>query len=250
MNEISKINAISKIVWINLEESQDRKEYMETLLKDVNIPNSRINAINGRNTNIDCTSLIKDIQKDNNNLHNREIACTLSHIKAISSLKDCSGDYFMICEDDISFDNIKYFPDNHDSKHIIENAPSDFEVLMIYKTSYDELNELYGDWNEYRSRGTTFYGAVCYIMSKSAIQKFITIAEYINDETFIFSKNAIFNVADVFIYKNLKTYTYKYNFITSIDQYSTLDSNLTFYRQSVEYQLNIIKNDFKKIYNI
>jgi len=247
MNIINKINAISKIVWINLEESRDRREYMENLLKDVNLPNIRINAINGRNNKIDLQSIIKDIPKGNNNLQNEQIACTLSHIKAISSLKYENGDYFMICEDDISFDNIKYFPEYHDLKNIIENAPSDFEVLMIYKTSYDELNELYGDWNEYRNnKNITFYGTVCYIISKSAVAKFIDIAQYINDGTFIFSKNAIFDVADVFIYKNLKTYTYKYNFITSIDQYSMIDSNLTFYRMSTQYQLNVINNDFQK----
>ena len=244
MNEIDKINKISKIVWINLEESRDRRKYMENLLKDVPVQNTRINAINGRYNN-DIKAFIKDIPKGNT-LQNGQIACTLSHIKAISSLKDCEGDYFMICEDDISFDNIKYFPEYHDLKYIIENAPSDFEVLMLYKTSYDELKELYGDWNEYRSRGTTFYGTVCYIISKSAVQKFINISEYLHDDLFIFSNKAIFDVSDIFIYKNLKTYTYKYNFITSIDHNSILDSNLTFYRQSVEYQLNVIKTDFKK----
>ena len=38
-----------------------------------------------------------------------EFACLLSHIKAITSLKDTDGNYFMICEDDISLKNTILF---------------------------------------------------------------------------------------------------------------------------------------------
>ena len=152
----------------------------------------------------------------------------------------------MICEDDISFDNIKYFPNNIDLKYIIDNAPSDFEILMLYKTSCDEIKEIYADWNEYYNNGITLYGAICYVITKKAVNKFINLVEYINDDLFIFSDSIVFDVSDKFIYKYLKTYTYKYNYITSIDQNSTLDSNLNFYRHSVNYQLNVIKTDFIK----
>jgi len=241
INSSSKINGISKIVWINLEESNDRANYMNELLKNINIPNIRINAIDGRKSN-----LINEINnfKMHGSLSNKQIACTLSHIKAILSLKNEDGDYFMICEDDISLNNIEYFPNNIDLKYIIDNAPKDFDILMIYKTSYDTITEIYADWNEYYNKGTTIYGAVSYIISNKGIDNFINnVCNYI-DEKLLLNPNIEFDVSDKFIYKNLKTYVYKYNYITSIDQESTMDSNLTFYRQSVDFQLNVIKNDF------
>jgi GR25 family glycosyltransferase involved in LPS biosynthesis len=246
INSAHKINGISKILWINLEDSFDRAKYMNELLENINIPNIRINAIDGRKNN-NLVDIIKGIKRKDS-LNNKEIACTLSHIKAISSLKNEKGDYFMICEDDIALNNIKHFPNHIDLKYIIDNAPKNFDILMIYKTSYDTINEIYADWNEYNNNGTTIYGAVCYIISNRGVNNFINNVSYYDDENkqFIINNNLEFHTSDVFLYKNLKTYVYKYNFITSIDQESTLDSNLTFYRQSVNFQLDVINNDFHK----
>ena len=102
-----KINFIDKIVWINLDRSKKRRSYMENLLKCVNIKNERISGIDGKI--IDVENVIKKLNKKKE-MSLGEIGCTLSHIKAINSLKYEIGNYFMICEDDIAFDNLKYSP--------------------------------------------------------------------------------------------------------------------------------------------
>ena len=78
--DINKINFIDYILWINLDRSIDRFNYMNNLLSNLNIKNKRIEAIDGNN--LDVKSL-KNF-KVNRILINYEIACTLSHIKAIN----------------------------------------------------------------------------------------------------------------------------------------------------------------------
>ena len=50
LNEFGNLplNFISGIAWINLDRSLKRKKYMMNLLKDINIPNYRISAIDGK----------------------------------------------------------------------------------------------------------------------------------------------------------------------------------------------------------
>lgn len=40
-----------KVLWINLNSSEERRSYMENLLKSYNIENTRISAINGVDSN-------------------------------------------------------------------------------------------------------------------------------------------------------------------------------------------------------
>lgn len=74
------------------------------------------------------------------NLSNREIGCVLSHLKAISQIKELEGEYFLICEDDISFDNINLFQE--DLNQIINNSPS-FEILILFKFYGYKINNIY-----------------------------------------------------------------------------------------------------------
>ena len=99
--DYKKINYIDKIYWINLDRSLERTLYMTNLLNNINVPNERFSAIDGKN--IDVKYIIKDFNLERP-LNNGEIACTLSHLKIINNLKNVSGNYFMICEDDIIFD--------------------------------------------------------------------------------------------------------------------------------------------------
>jgi GR25 family glycosyltransferase involved in LPS biosynthesis len=203
---MNKINGIDKIVWINLERSIDRRIHMENLLKNINVPNTRIEAIDGLTFKRE--ELIK---KYNINpikmLSLREICCTLSHIKAISSLKDCPGQYFMICEDDILFDNIKYI--NLDLKSIIKKAPK-FDILMLYKNNVIHVDKEYLSWKEELLRGNIYDGAVCYIISKEGMKKFNI------------RNNNMINVSDRFIFERLNTIIYKYNLCSTLNVESTI----------------------------
>jgi GR25 family glycosyltransferase involved in LPS biosynthesis len=235
----NKINYINKILWINLDRSPDRKVYMENILNKISIPNFRISAIDGSNfnfkenfKNIVC---LKDLTK-------YEKACLASHLKAIVSLKNDPGEYFMICEDDVSFENI--FLIDNDLKNIIESSPK-FDILMIYKTWFKPIEEQYAQWNKYSIPNIeSISGTVSYIISKSGVQKICSMVEYEND-IFTFSGNNVLDVADEYLYRNVNTYVYKYNFMSTVGTDSTIHPNhLTQHDISKQFQLAQIFNGF------
>ena len=235
----SKINSIDHILWINLERSTDRKIYMENILNNIDIPNTRINAIDGNILDINNLSNVNFKRE----LTKYEIATTLSHIKSINYLKNLDGNYFMICEDDISFDNLAFFKKS--LKDIINKAPK-FDILMLYKTYLYEIDETYDSWKKYYDKGLdyTVFGASCYIISKNGVNKFCENVEYITDSNFLFKKNLDFEVSDIYLYNNLETYIYKYNFISIYDTESLIhNEHLNYVKKCVDNQYNIIVKD-------
>jgi hypothetical protein len=235
--DYNKINGINAILWINLERSENRRNNMEELLKNINIPNFRINAIDGKNVNVrDIINI--EFQRE---LSNYEIACTLSHLKAVNYLKDLEGEYFMICEDDILLDTILLF--NNDLNDIIRKSPK-FDVLLINKIWTYKFDQIYPEWNDYWKNDLQIAGAGCYIISRSGINKLINDAEYIDDNNFIFNTNKKFDVSDIYLYSKLDTFVYKYNFISMVYEESTIhNEHLMANNLSHNFQLNEIITD-------
>jgi GR25 family glycosyltransferase involved in LPS biosynthesis len=222
----NNINKVDKMLWINLERSQTRKIYMENILSSINIDNQRINAIDGNE--------MKDFNYTHN-ISNSEIGCLLSHIKAISSLKDINGDYFMICEDDIVLNNSKLF--DKTLEDIIKEAPP-FDILLLQKITFQIVNDKYIKWSD------SIYGTSCYIITKEGRDKLLNeIANYYDDKINIYKT---VEEADKFIYRHLNTLVYKYNFITTKDdQDSTIhNSHMEFHKESNFNELYKIIDDF------
>jgi GR25 family glycosyltransferase involved in LPS biosynthesis len=239
---LNNINFISGIAWINLDRSLERKKYMINLLKDINIPNYRISAIDGKAYK-DIKSIYGDIPLSKE-LTNSEIACTLSHIKAINYFKNIPGDYFIICEDDICFNNIILFDKNLET--IIKECPK-FDILLLNKTYNKPINEIYAKWSDYYVKEPidAIYSTVCYVISRSGINKIIKNAEYIDNNNFKLNKDHKLHAADIYIYENLDTYVYKYNYISTLLEESTIHNNhLDYHKNSDTYQLSIILKDF------
>ncbi len=92
-----------EIYTINLKRSSHRRKYMTSKLSDIDVPKSFIEALDGldkcpygferydRNT-------LKKVGKD---LRATEVACFLSHMKAIKTAKDKDLDWVIILEDDV-----------------------------------------------------------------------------------------------------------------------------------------------------
>jgi GR25 family glycosyltransferase involved in LPS biosynthesis len=116
-----------------------------------NIQNIRINAYDG--------SIIENINEKyfycTSNIYpkysNKEYAILLSHLTAIETYlnTDFNNNKYgiaLICEDDLSLDFINYW--NIDIKTLLENAPVDWDILML---GYFSLNinrsNLYEKWN-------------------------------------------------------------------------------------------------------
>jgi hypothetical protein len=219
---------------------------MELILNNINILNHRIEAIDGNNLN---SIKLNNINKKKE-MSKYEIACCLSHIKAINYLNNLSGNYFMICEDDISIENLYYFKKNK-LENIICEAPQ-FDILLLYKTYPEEIDHLYTNWSDYYKNGLdkTIYGAVCYIISRRGINKICNYVKYFNNnnkDNFEFNSkyNKEFDLADIFLFNNLETFVYKYNFINTNNDNDSLIHNdhLDFHKICNQKQLNIIIRD-------
>jgi GR25 family glycosyltransferase involved in LPS biosynthesis len=239
--DYSKINFIDRILWINLERSVNRRNHMENLLANIPLPNTRINAIDGDNIKIPKLNFDRDMNK-------YEFACLLSHIKAITSLKDIVGDYFMICEDDICLKNTILF--KKDLKEIIMNCP-DFDILMLQSTSIKEFNNEYEKWNDhYRRKPLHYIGcAGSYIITRNGINKIIENVKFIDDNNFIFNdKINKVSTADIYLFKSVNTFVYKYNFITALNNDSTIHSKyLNEFKRRNAIQVNNMIRDINFI---
>ena len=223
--KFDKINKISKIYYINLENSKLRNESMLDILKNINIHYERHDALDGRKiTNI------KDKYFDNNEVNNvntinsnSEYAVLYSHLSLIDKLQNIPGEYFLIFEDDLSLDFQKYW--NQSIENIINNAPEDWEVIMLgYFTLNLNFDTNYREWNN-------DWSALSYIIRGSSIKK---INEYkINNKFKLFHD---VNVADNYIFRLFKTYVYKYPLFTINN-----NNKSTFHNDHDHYQ-KIYKN--------
>jgi len=234
----SKINGIDHICWINLDRSKKRRIHMEHLLKNIDVPNTRISAVDG------LLEKVEDyIENTETHLSDYEIACTLSHIKALSYLNDCPGNYFLIVEDDVCVDNLYFLKDS--LQNIISEAPT-FDIMLLFKTCFTKFNSKYISWNEEYNKGLENHiaGTVAYIIHKEAIPKILEKIKYdFSTSQFIITKPFEIDVADIFLYKYTNTLTYKYNF------FATLNEDSEIHKDHLHFHKKTSVNSFQEIIN-
>jgi GR25 family glycosyltransferase involved in LPS biosynthesis len=104
-SHIKKIIGDIPILYINLERTNDRRDKLEKILNENDLKFTRIEAIDGNE--IDVESL-KSQYIINPKMNKYEIACALSHHKAIEEVKLKKYEVALILEDDCNFEYIKY----------------------------------------------------------------------------------------------------------------------------------------------
>lgn len=230
----NKINFIDHIAWINLKRSDNRCKYMEKLLELIKIPNTRIPAVDGADVKLH--DKIPSLTLSHLSVY--ELATVFSHIRAISYLSTLPGNYFMVCEDDISLKNLFLFKE--DLKEIIANSPV-FDILQIQKITYFKpIQDVYSKWDDIYYDTGMIPGAAAYIISKEGIKNFMTNVARIEDSKFVIINKNI-KVADIYVFLYVNTYLYKYNFINTLDKDSEIHKeHLTAHRNSSRYELSRI----------
>jgi GR25 family glycosyltransferase involved in LPS biosynthesis len=200
-----KINGIDKIYYINLDRSEQRNQMITSQLKTIDVSFEKISAIDGS----DLKKYDIKINSYFRKLSDKQIACTLSHCKAICKMNDEIGDIFLVIEDDCNL--YKSFIFEEDLNKIIKDAPLDFDILMLYKTNID--NAFLNKYEYLHNYNLAPGGAVAYIINRNGINKFIKNNYYENNnimEKFVI--NDSIDVSDIYIYKDLKTYFYLFNY--------------------------------------
>jgi GR25 family glycosyltransferase involved in LPS biosynthesis len=252
---ISAVNGYNDDINSLIDNKNSLIDNKNSLIDDINsLIDNKNSLIDNKNSLIDNKNSLIDNTKSINitetlkTMSMPEIACTMSHIKAINLLNSIEGEYFLICEDDITFTNLNLIPAT--LEEIIKNAPL-FDILLITKIYCNKLDNIYTNWNdEYkRGNGTHDYqicSTAAYIISRNGINKICNEKCKYNIETnkFNFYVNNI-SVADIFLYTQCNTWVYKYNFISTKDEDSLIHNNhITYHKKSSLYQLQVIKDSF------
>ena len=122
-----KLNGIGPILWINLDTEVDRQQHMNDLFNFYGIESTRISAIDGRGNN-DVSEFL--VGKWPELITPGELACTMSHLKAIKHFyENTSDEYALIFEDDIVFDTAKYW--NFTWKDFVALLPQYWDCVQL-----------------------------------------------------------------------------------------------------------------------
>jgi GR25 family glycosyltransferase involved in LPS biosynthesis len=176
--KLADFSGIDCLLYINLDSAKNRNILMLSQMPD-NIPYIRCPAVNGYKYNLPTL----------NKLTRTEVACTLSHMKAMKMLLSMKGDTFIICEDDVEF-----LPSTK-IKDVIHNAP-DFEILKIqYIALLDMVPFGETEYRKYDVKNIE-WGSAGYIIKRQAILKLLKLFSYSN-----------INVPDITLFTFLNTYT-------------------------------------------
>jgi len=218
-----KIKGFGPIYWINLDTDVERKEKAEELFKYYDIPNTRISGFDGRKEDL-------SVYLEGNvppQMNSGEVGCTLSHLKALKYfLEETNDDIAIICEDDIVFDTVEYWPFNW--KLFMESLPYDWDCLQLSITS---TGNLVGNLHP---RILTNFCTVCNVFTRRYAEK-LAHFHFRGDKYKIDNGVKPRAVADEILFNAGKTYSmplfvYRYDFSSNIHQ----DHVEVFHKHNVE----------------
>ena len=222
--KLKLINNIDKIYWINMENSKNRKKLMEKILNKIDIQNERFIAYDGSiNLNINSQYFYAK-NGIYPNFNNKEYAILLSHLSVIekycmTNKNENKYNIALICEDDLSLDFIKYW--NKDLKTIINEAPNDWDIIMLgYFSVYIDNKPLYKKWNNE-------WSAISYLVNHIGINKKLNNLKQNN--LWVCDENDLM-VSDHYIFSKFNTYVYKYPYFTFPD-----NNNSTLHEDHLNY---------------
>ena len=204
------LSGIDVIYWVNLDRSKDRYNSMIDLFKDdvfKHIPRQRISAVDGKLNpkNMYDKLVIKEKLVAKDTIY----GCLLSHLEAIKKFNDSNYNVALIMEDDANLEFKKYWKKT--VKEIINNAPADWEIIMLSYTLGP--GHVFHDWDnvcDYTDNLTS--STLSYIINKKGSSKIIN-STYKNNK-YVLDPKIRSHDADGYIYLIAKTYAYKYPMFT------------------------------------
>ena len=134
------------MLYINLDRSTDRREYIEKTFREWGAPVPiRVPAVDGKafvsGAELDwltpeLTSILRAAVSASSSLMTSpsagELGCTLSHIKALKYAYDQGWSEFVIFEDDISLSLVPFWPDN--LSNLARRAPLQWNFILLAPT--------------------------------------------------------------------------------------------------------------------
>jgi hypothetical protein len=196
------LDCIDIIYWINLDRSEQRRNNMLKILNNINVKNQRISAIDGKTlSDAEIYSKLDNIDYSRTKI---EYACILSHLDTINTFNQSDHEIALILEDDMSLEYLRYW--DKSICEIIDNAPKDWEIIMLNYQSHYYLKNTYT--LNYKGR---IHCAQAYLINKRGSNKLMNIL-FKNNRYALTDCNV--HTADNYIFCMLKTYVYRYPYFT------------------------------------
>jgi GR25 family glycosyltransferase involved in LPS biosynthesis len=227
-----KLKGMGPILWVNLDTETNRQEHMNDLFDFYEIPNTRISAIDARGNN-DVSDLL--VGKFPELVTQGELGCTMSHLKAIKYFyEETDLNSIIICEDDIVFDTVQYWPFTWNG--FMSHAPYDWDVLQCAITSTKNLR------TNLHPRLINDFCAAFYVITRHHASKILKL-HVRGDKYRLDQKLKPRATSEEIIYNTGRTYsiplfTYRYDFESGIHQ----DHVEIFHKNNVESVTNFWKN--------
>lgn len=227
-----------RMFYINLERHKTRREFIEGQLIKNNIYASRIEGVDGSN------SLPKVICSDSK-ITPYEIACTLSHLKAIVTAYSEGNESAIIFEDDVSFQLVPYWDTT--VSQLIAAAPSDWEILHLSNYMFPLQESPRLKFKKYNKN----FSCCGYIINRKGMKKIID--KMVRGDVISLDHNRINPVADELIYRLVdgcyipnRVFFIPYNDTGEMD--STIHKDHTrFHRDSVNRVLQSYLKKLKQV---
>jgi len=178
-----KLESIPQIIYINMDSSQDRQFNLVKEFIDYDIKNfQRFRAYTVKDIG---TKITRSKAKGIRYFCDVEYACLSSHIGAIELFyKEIDSNYCIICEDDLSFEFVKYW--NKSLNEYLSEIP-DFELLHLNTSYYTEIDDSkYSVPEELFVPNEETSSTLCYIISKLGAKKMLDMIP--GDDKLNFSK--------------------------------------------------------------
>jgi hypothetical protein len=182
-----KLKGFGPLYIINLARRTDRKQIAIKNLKDYGVENyTFIDAIDAEKDDLSKMFI------GGKDATSSEIACTLSHLKAIKTWLDNSNTkYAIIMEDDFSFETVEYW--NQDWGNFLNSINSEYDILQLCIINYNLKFNLH-------TRLEDDFSACVYLIKRD-FAKFM-IDKIFNGDICVFPEKPL---ADAYLYEFGKT---------------------------------------------
>jgi len=233
------------IIYINLDKSTDRKENMESQLKDTKLNYHRFPAIDMNN---DIYIRQKEKLLSSNTIMKVDINMTacLSHLYAIKMGYDKGYENLIVLEDDVCIKHLLYFIEND-----LLNIPINYNMLQLCSFEYKKYPQVIDTYTPlYRKRYTTDWGLQGSLYNRDAMNKVMDI--YNDGYLKLFStKETKFALnSDVFIYRipNINCcllnfpIVYEKNFKSDLGHKHTMDKHKDYMEKNKDKIIELFSN--------
>jgi len=206
--DINKVKDFPSVYYLSLEESENRREHLESQFKTFNI--DKINSVISKRFK-ECNDIIHG--KYVHTLTDASKGCCTSHMKCIKRwLTETDEPYGFFCEDDLSLETIKYW--NFTWNEFVEQLPDDWSCVQLMWVR-DQMVDV-----KLRERHFTDWSATAYILKREQAQKIID-TYYPNDEFYFdIPESELQPIVENLVFSLGKVYTFPL-FVEEIKKFDT-----------------------------